>query len=401
LPDKYGGLPMYTRNQTEYSDFVSRYTAPLSTALQNDTVLLGRQGYSVTNESASHPYRDVGFEHNLHKSKDAIDYNEAKIKQRQWLQYQSQVARKQKQGGKITEMRMSSKNGRGIKNAVDGIFISANGEPMTQVNSESLGDLAYEATIDTPPPTFDNFLPGPGRQQDPSSDELVEYNPFIDDSSRVIADEVMGLNRSSQLRRLSPEDSNTLLGGFAAFRNARPPSNSVEGIAFSRILNTARRVLFPRTPGIINQEIVIDANPLQSQASVLSSASYIPGGSQPMSLLESIEGMSRRLNNIRAKVQVISGQGSLPEPDQIIASPPYQFSRRNRRRESLSGGASSEPRQIIASPPSQFSRRNRRRESLSGEGLSARTRAAVQAFSASPSGKMARVQQRIRRERTF
>lgn len=86
LPDKYGGLPMYTRNQTEYSDFVSRYTAPLSTALQNDTVLLGRQGYSVTNESASHPYRDVGFEHNMHKSKDAIDYNEAAIKQRQWLQ---------------------------------------------------------------------------------------------------------------------------------------------------------------------------------------------------------------------------------------------------------------------------------------------------------------------------
>jgi len=77
LPDKYGGLPMYTRNQTEYADFVSRYTAPLSAVLQNDTVLLGRQGYSVTNESASQPFKDVGFEHNMHKSKDAIDYNEA------------------------------------------------------------------------------------------------------------------------------------------------------------------------------------------------------------------------------------------------------------------------------------------------------------------------------------
>jgi len=147
LPDKYGGLPMYTRDQTEYTDFVSRYTAPLSAALQNDTVLLGRQGYSVTNESASQPFKDVGFEHNMHKSKDAIDYNEAVIQQRQWLQRQSQIARKQKYGDAVNRRRSSAESLRGVKNAVDGIFISADGAPMTQVASDSLGDMSYDAYI--------------------------------------------------------------------------------------------------------------------------------------------------------------------------------------------------------------------------------------------------------------
>lgn len=197
LPDKYGGLPMYTRNQTEYSDFVSRYTAPLSTALQNDTVLLGRQGYSVTNESASHPYRDVGFEHNMHKSKDAIDYNEAAIKQRQWLQYQSQVARKQKRGGKVTEMRMSSKNGRGVKNAVDGIFISANGEPMTLINNDSLGQMAYEAEIETRPPTMDPHVPGTD-MLDPSVDESAQFLPAQQASRAIAAGVISGGRRENE-----------------------------------------------------------------------------------------------------------------------------------------------------------------------------------------------------------
>lgn len=81
LPTKFGGLPLYTRNQTEYADFVSSFTAPMTYGLINNTILLGREGYSVTNDSASDPFTDLGFEHNLHKSQAAIEYNENILQQ--------------------------------------------------------------------------------------------------------------------------------------------------------------------------------------------------------------------------------------------------------------------------------------------------------------------------------
>jgi len=297
LPDKYGGLPMYTRNQTEYSDFVSRYTAPLSTALQNDTVLLGRQGYSVTNESASHPYRDVGFEHNLHKSKDAIDYNEAAIKQRQWLQYQSQVARKQKQGGKITEMRMSSQNGRGIKNAVDGIFISANGEPMTHVNSDSLGDIAYDAEIHTAPPSEsgNKFLPGTN-QENPSPDETPQFLPAERASSAIaskvlsnrnIDPDMLPIYREQAARGMLRVWQNPLRQGFHQLsrnwianwdkprryntegmmdEDRRSRRVSIEDRAAAIINRTVRRTFFRPNRSIINAEPMDMFVPLHAQA---------------------------------------------------------------------------------------------------------------------------------------
>jgi hypothetical protein len=141
LPDKYGGLPLYNRNQTEYKDFVSSYTAPLSMALQNDTILLGKQGYSVTNESASQPFKDVGFEHNLHKSRSAIDYNEALMRQKKWLELQSRQAKKRK--GQFAVNRESRGMG-------DGIFIGSNGVPMTTVDDEMREERFTDVTLDRP-----------------------------------------------------------------------------------------------------------------------------------------------------------------------------------------------------------------------------------------------------------
>lgn len=116
LPSKYGGLPMYTRNQVAIQEYVSRFTAPLSASLQQDTQLLGPMGFAANNESAHDPYRPIGFEMNMHKPKIAIDMNEAIIRQRKFLE-------------------ASSKAGRGNKHSVmnSGVFISANGDPMTEV----------------------------------------------------------------------------------------------------------------------------------------------------------------------------------------------------------------------------------------------------------------------------
>jgi hypothetical protein len=107
---------MYTRNQVAIQEYVSRFTAPLSASLQQDTQLLGPMGFAANNESAHDPYRPIGFEMNMHKPKIAIDMNEAIIRQRKFLE-------------------ASSKMGRGNKHSVmnSGVFISANGDPMTEV----------------------------------------------------------------------------------------------------------------------------------------------------------------------------------------------------------------------------------------------------------------------------
>lgn len=125
LPAKYGGLPMYTRKQTEYQDYVSRFTEPMSAPLQRDTELLGHMGYSASNESASNPYRSLGFEMNLHKPQSAINMNEAMIRQRKFLEASSRTGQSQKHN------LMSV-----------GVFVSANGDPITEVEDAIDSDRA-------------------------------------------------------------------------------------------------------------------------------------------------------------------------------------------------------------------------------------------------------------------
>ena len=125
LPPKYGGLPMYTRNQVQYADYVSRFTEPMSAPLQRDTELLGSMGFTASNESASNPYRSTGFEHNMHKSQSAINMNEAIIRQRRFLEVQSKKAQSQKRQVRT-----------------EGVFVSANGDPITEVEDLIDGDRA-------------------------------------------------------------------------------------------------------------------------------------------------------------------------------------------------------------------------------------------------------------------
>ncbi len=328
LPDKYGGLPMYTRNQTEYSDFVSRYTAPLSMALQNDTVLLGRQGYSVTNESASQPYRDVGFEHNLHKSKVAIDYNTAMIQQRQWLQHQSHMARKQKYGDRVTSMRMNSKNGRGAKNSVDGIFISANGDPMSFVDNESFGDAFYDATNHPNIPSQEILIPGPGGQIQPSTDNL-SYNSSRA-SDRII--ESLSFNRRDYTNQTQEEDDAELMRRDAIKRGALINySPGIESTVSQRILSTAFSTPAPRNPRVRNTELDIDADPSRNMREVLTSAAYTPSGNQALSLVANLTAerikarggltplQKERLKNaVISHATIASGLGDINTPDVVL-----------------------------------------------------------------------------------
>jgi hypothetical protein len=135
LPPKYGGFPRYISNEGERTDYVSRFTEPLSAPLQQNTLLLGSQGYTVTNNSASDPFTPQEFEMNLFKSKDAIDYNEYLIRQKRYLQHvETQRIANDNKNKRMRRLGLD-----------DGVFIGANGEIMTQVASVS-NDATFQDT---------------------------------------------------------------------------------------------------------------------------------------------------------------------------------------------------------------------------------------------------------------
>lgn len=116
LPKKYGGFPMYNRNQTEYPELVSVFTEPMSAILQSGTELLqtARSGaIPITPSSLHTPYEAGYFVDPMSSSYDQLTANVNEMKQRKHLQNMSRTAMKGKGDG--------------------GIFISKNGQPMTDV----------------------------------------------------------------------------------------------------------------------------------------------------------------------------------------------------------------------------------------------------------------------------
>jgi hypothetical protein len=175
LPPKYGGFPRYVENEGERTDYVSRFTEPISAALQQNTILLGREGYTVSNNSASDPFIPMGFDMNMFKTKDAIDQNEYQHSMKRYLErVENQRIAKSRRGGgggsagrsagpfggykggagptgmggiggdQLVEgsqvdkkdLRGSFKGGMGRRIGInDGVFIGSNGDIMTQVSS--------------------------------------------------------------------------------------------------------------------------------------------------------------------------------------------------------------------------------------------------------------------------
>jgi len=89
VPKKYGGLPMYTRNQTEYDQYVSRFTEPLSAQLDSQTALLSRAGMPALTEDIARPYEAAQFLNPMTSTKDELDQNDNVFKQRMHLQKMS------------------------------------------------------------------------------------------------------------------------------------------------------------------------------------------------------------------------------------------------------------------------------------------------------------------------
>jgi hypothetical protein len=116
LPKKYGGFPLYNRNQTEYPEFVSVFTEPMSAPLQRDTELLGRAGAVAMSNDLNNPYESHQFINPMSSNMDDLDQNRNVFTQRRHLQKMSDVNRRNK----------GAASGAGI-------FMNENGSPMSTV----------------------------------------------------------------------------------------------------------------------------------------------------------------------------------------------------------------------------------------------------------------------------
>lgn len=116
LPKKYGGFPLYNRNQTEYPELVSVFTEPMSAPLQRDTELLSRAGAVAMSNDLNNPYESHQFINPMATPMDALDQNRNVFTQRRHLQKMSDVNRRNK----------GASSGAGI-------FMNENGSPMSTV----------------------------------------------------------------------------------------------------------------------------------------------------------------------------------------------------------------------------------------------------------------------------
>jgi hypothetical protein len=133
LPKKYGGFPLYNRNQTEYPELVSVFTEPMSAPLQRDTELLGRAGAVAMTNDLNEPYAPPTFINPMSTSMDSLDQNKNVFKQRQHLQRMADTSRKQK---------YESTSGVGV-------FVNKDGTPMTSIMDEVADQIPEMNTFGT------------------------------------------------------------------------------------------------------------------------------------------------------------------------------------------------------------------------------------------------------------
>lgn len=114
LPKKYGGFPLYNRNQVDYPELVSVFTEPMSAPLQSDTTLMPSRAGALprTLNSLHNPYEENYFMDPMAQSYDSMNNNENEFKQRRHLQGMSAKAKRQRQVG---------------------VFISSDGQPISTV----------------------------------------------------------------------------------------------------------------------------------------------------------------------------------------------------------------------------------------------------------------------------
>jgi hypothetical protein len=135
LPKKYGGFPLYNRNQVEYPELVSVFTEPMSAPLQRDTELLGRMGKVQLSHSLNTPFEADGYLNPMTQTHESLLSNTNEFTQRRHLQNMSERSQHNRYGTH--------------KGHDSGIFIGKNGEPISTasdaIQSEMQTNNAFAA----------------------------------------------------------------------------------------------------------------------------------------------------------------------------------------------------------------------------------------------------------------
>lgn len=344
LPPKYGGAPQYTSNSVESESFVSRFTEPMSAPLQQNTILLGTQGYTVDNNSASDPFIPTGFEMNMFKSKDAIDANEYQHRVKRYLEKveNQRIAqgrsKSSKKAGPFGNYGGGGMTGEGAFNGPnapklgvdDGVFIGSDGKIMTQVASV----------------TNSNYM---------------TKNAFTNYASRQNA-----------IQTFQPPPANSNVPVMNLPTNS---GNGLENLVDVNILDDNVNVLgyTPRNPALTNQAVVINNAYMGSATTSLSgmqtgslmsdTSSIYYGDGENSSVTRSISSASK--SSVYPASSIFSGSSRRSSrSSKSIKSPTYDivnFSDLDR------ASASSATRSIISSITSGSSRSRRSRGSSSGQ----------------------------------
>lgn len=147
IPRKYGGLPMYTRNQVEYDQYVSRFTEPLSAQLDSRTELLGRAGLPALTEDINRPFDAPQFINPMTSTKDELDQNQNVFRQRLHLQ---KMARKAWHNKVKFTPNMSSYN-MFYTASKQNMLINKDGTPMSNAADEEESEMATRSMLEGGP----------------------------------------------------------------------------------------------------------------------------------------------------------------------------------------------------------------------------------------------------------
>jgi hypothetical protein len=128
LPKKYGGFPLYNRNQVEYPEFVSVFTEPMSAPLQSDATLMPSRAGELpkTVNSLHNPYEENYFMDPMAQSYDAMEANANEFAQRRHLQGMSAKSKRQRNVG---------------------VFISSSGQPISTVQDSAASAMATQGAF--------------------------------------------------------------------------------------------------------------------------------------------------------------------------------------------------------------------------------------------------------------
>ena len=253
LPKKYGGFPMYNRNQTEYPELVSVFTEPMSAPLQRDTELLGRAGAVAMSNDLNNPYSAEMFMNPLNHTMSELEQNKSVFIQRKHLQNMSDTNRR-------------------LKGATGGmgVFVNKDGTPMTTIDDKINGQIVQNNTFggaqgqyadratqlmeremdiggfNGPLMTDGNtnemgFLQAAGNL--PTRAAVGRDDPFL---LRDIEEDILGFTRPA------PEELNQAVQNATPYLNFRPPTftprSLLNGMQGGELMNIGTPLRFGLSP---------------------------------------------------------------------------------------------------------------------------------------------------------